>query len=62
MSKRQSTRVKIEVSMTLPVGKSAKWGLDWVKATLEQRGAAMPAAAPVALVFRLAGREITYLT
>lgn len=64
MSKRHVTRIRVEVTLTLPPGKSQKWGLEWAKAALEHRVRAASEAdpRPSTILCRLAGREVTYLT
>lgn len=63
MSKRQVTKVKVEVEMTLPVGKRPQWGVNYVGELLaaadKTRTPHWPV--PVAVHTRLLSKETTYL-
>ena len=59
MTKRQVTRIKVEVEFVLPVGKRPPWGVEEVKRRLALPGDT--AAVLPSLSVRLLSKETTYL-
>lgn len=62
MSRRQSTRVKIEVTFTLPVGKRPPWAQQYVASLLHGTIVFDDQVSLPALSVRLLAKETTYLT
>lgn len=59
MTKRQVTRIKVEVEFVLPVGKRPPWGVEEVKRLLAEDVEGKPCFSSLSV--RLVSKETTYL-